>query len=720
MVAVRGTMSESFLSQNWHRVSGLRPRLRGHVQVHRHRYRGQAWYVVQDDMSGRFHRFTPAVYQFVGWMDGRRTVEELWSSVVSQLGDDAPTQDEVIRLLSQLHSADLLQSDVPPDAAELFDRHVKHVRRQLRGRFANPMSIKFSLWDPSRFFDRTLNWVSPLFGLGGALLWLAVVLPALVLTAFHWPELTEDVTDRVLATENLFLMALVFPVLKALHELGHGYAVRVNDGEVHEIGLMFIVFAPVPYVDASASAAFRSKWQRSLVGAAGMLTEFFVAGLAMFVWVLVEPGTVRSIAYNVMLIAGVSTLVFNANPLLRFDGYYILCDLIEIPNLGVRANRYWGWLAQHYLFGAEGEPQHATRGERAWFLFYAPAAFIYRMGVMFGIAMFVASQFFFIGVLIAIWGIFAGLVLPVARALSYVVTAPRLHQHRKRAVAVTFGGGATLAALLLIVPAPLHTNAEGVVWLPDDAFVRATTEGFVNRVMAHTGDHVEVGTPLVESEEPTLSSELRVLKAQVEATNIRLESEQFDDRVQADITRQELAIRSANLVRAQEKTDQLVVRASASGTLMIPRAEDLPGRFYKRGEVIGYVTAPEAQIVRAVVTQDDIDLVRSRTVSVEIKVPGRLSETLPSKLLREVPAGSDRLPSKALTEAGGGRLAVDPRDQNQTKTLQRTFQFDLRLPPAATGHFGMRVLVRFDHGFEPLGWQWYRRVRQLLLAQFNA
>jgi putative peptide zinc metalloprotease protein len=713
-------VSEAFLSQNWHRVSKLKPRLRGHVQVHRHRYRGQAWYVVQDDVAGRFHRFTPAVYQFVGWMDGHRSVDELWSGVVTQLGDDAPTQDEVIRLLSQLHGADLLQCDVPPDASELFNRYASHVRRSLRGRFGNPMSIRFPLWDPNRFLDRTVHLVRPLFGKAGALVWFAVVLPALVLAAVHWPELIGNVTDRVLATENLVLMAMVFPVLKLLHELGHGYATKVHDGEVHELGLMFIVFAPVPYADASASAAFRSKWQRALVGAAGMLVEFFVAALAMFVWTLSEPGMVRSVAYNVMLIAGVSTFVFNANPLLRFDGYYILADLIEIPNLGARANRYWAWLVQHRLFGVEAEPQHATAGERAWFLFYAPAAFIYRMTVMFGIALFVASQFFFVGVMAAIWGVFVGLVWPVMKAASFVVSSPRLQRHRKRAVAVTFGGAAALAGLLLLVPAPLHTNAEGVVWLPDDSFVRASTESFVKRVLARPGQHVEIGTPLIESEEPGLSSEVRVLKAQLDATNIRLASEQFDDRVQADLTRRELEIRTAKLGRAREQVDQLVVRAGAAGTLVIPRAEDLPGRFYKRGEVIGYVTAPEAQIVRAVVTQDDIELVRLRTVGVEIKLPGRLGETFHSKVLREVPAGSDRLPSKALTEAGGGRLAVDPKDESQTKTLQRTFQLDLSLPRSASALFGSRVLVRFDHGSEPLGWQWYRRIRQLFLARFNA
>ena len=159
------------------------------------------------------------------------------------------------------------------------------------------------------------------------MIWLLTVLSAPVLVGMHWDELSEDVADRILSAEGLLLTAMAFPVLKFFHELGHAYATKIAGGEVHELGVMLLVFAPVPYVDASASIAFRSKWRRVLVGAAGMLTELFIAALAMFVWVMVEPGLVRSLCFQTVLIAGVSTVLFNINPLLRFDGYYILSDL---------------------------------------------------------------------------------------------------------------------------------------------------------------------------------------------------------------------------------------------------------------------------------------------------------------------------------------------------------------------------------------------------------
>src|SRR5262249_19576740 len=188
-------------------------------------------------------------------------------------------------------------------------------------------------------------------------------------------------------------------------------------GTTHEFGIMFIVFAPMPYVDASAASEFRSKWHRVIVGASGMLVEVFVAALALHVWLAVEQGLVRALAFNVMLIAGVSTVLFNGNPLLRYDGYYILCDIIEIPNLATRATRYWGYLVTRYAFRQEDQEFAGTRGERVWLFLYAPASFLYRQIVIFAIAIFIASEYAAFGIAVALWSLMTGVVMPAAKAL---------------------------------------------------------------------------------------------------------------------------------------------------------------------------------------------------------------------------------------------------------------------------------------------------------------
>ena len=240
----------------------------------------------------------------------------------------------MINLLAQLNAADLLQTDIAPNAAEMVERFSKHSNAKRRGGFGNPLAIRLPLWDPDRFLERTLPIVRYVFSRVAATIWLLTVLSAMVLVGIHWNELSENISDRILAAEGLLLTAMVFPTLKFFHELGHAYSTKVAGGEVHELGVMLLVFAPVPYVDASASVAFRSKWRRALVGMAGMLTELFIAAMAMFAWSLAEPGLFRSLCFQTVLIAGVSTVVFNINPLLRFDGYYILSDLLEMPNLG--------------------------------------------------------------------------------------------------------------------------------------------------------------------------------------------------------------------------------------------------------------------------------------------------------------------------------------------------------------------------------------------------
>ncbi len=165
----------------------------------------------------------------------------------------------------------------------------------------------------------------------------------------------------MLLPENLLLMWLVFPVLKLCHEFGHAFAVKARGGEVHEMGVMLLVLTPVPYVDASSAWAFRSKWQRFAVGGAGMMVELFIASIALFLWLAVEPGMFRALLYNIMLIAGISTVLFNANPLLRFDGYYMLMDWLEIPNLRTRSTQYIIYLCEKYLFGGARPSRRSRR-----------------------------------------------------------------------------------------------------------------------------------------------------------------------------------------------------------------------------------------------------------------------------------------------------------------------------------------------------------------------
>lgn len=714
-------MADSLFSPSWYRVAGLKPRLRSHVEIHRHHYRGELWYVLEDHASGRFGRFTPSAYQIIGLMDGKRTVQDIWDAARDRLGEETPTQEEVIRLLSQLHALDALQADVVPDVAEILKRFEKKRSMRWKQNLRSPLFMRFHLFDADRVLTRFQWLAGPFFSWPGFVIWFIVVAAAVFLAGVHWAELTENITDRILNPGNLVILWLVFPVLKAFHEFGHGFAVKLKGGEVHDMGIMLLVLTPVPYVDASASSAFREKRERVLVGAAGMAVEVFIGALALFFWVSAEPGFMRSLAYNVIFIAGVSSILFNGNALLRYDAYYILSDLLEIPNLGPRGLRYVGYLFQRYLFGVrEAEPPESTPGERVWFILYTVASWAYRIFIYVAIVLFIASKFFFIGVLFALWAAFSMMVLPAAKGIKFLASSPRISRKRGRAVLVT---GALLAAIvvsIVFVPVPLGTRAEGVLWIPDRSFVRAQTDGFVEKLLAKPGSRVETGAPLIECSDPLLPAQIRVLESKLEELQAVYDAQIIADRVKAEITKEEMQHISGKLQDARERAEELIIRSPGSGVFIVPVPQDLPGRFAKRGELLAYVLDPAAVTGRVVVYQEDVDFVRSQTRQVQVRLPENIPERVPANLLREVPAATDQLPGRALTQEGGGAIAIDPRDRLGIKAFQKVFLFDIEIPTFKGLYtVGGRMYVRFDHGYEPLAYRWYRAVRQVFLRRFN-
>ncbi len=714
-------MSESMFSSSWYRIASLQPRLKGHIQIHRQHYRGQLWYVLQDFSSNLNHRFSPQAHYVISLMNGTRNFQEIWELALEHLGDDAPTQDEMVKLLGQLHGSDLLLCDVQPDTLELFQRYERKQRGKWLQRLWSPLSIRFPLWDPNAFLDRWLFLVRPLFSWFGLLLWVLVITTAVVLAASHWVDLSRDVSDRVWAPGNLVLLFFVYPLVKLLHELGHAFSTKVWGGEVHEMGMMLLVFMPIPYVDASSAWGFRDKKKRAIVGAAGMAVELFLAALALFVWLHVEQGIVRAIAYNVMLIGGVSTLFFNGNPLLRFDGYYIFADLIEIPNLASRANNYLGYLFQRYVFGLKTVTSPVTAsGERGWFLIYGMASFCYRMLITFSITFFVASRFFLIGIILALWAVGTMIMVPAVKSFRFVFSNPMIQQNRARTITASLILAVILLGFLLMFPMPLNTYAEGVVWLPEQAKVRAKTEGFVAQILARPNTVVERDQILIKLDDPILKLKKNILDNQLAELAAKLKDSWMEDQVKAQIIEEQMKSVTAELAEITERIDNLTLKSQSNGVFIVPHAEDLKDRFLHKGDLAGYVVNYPITTIRTVVTQDNIGLVRNRTRSVQVRLAENIKRLYPAEIVREIPAASDLLPSPALGLTGGGTIPVNPADEKGEKAFEPVFHIELVFPPGTdVRHIGERVYIRFNHGRESLALQWYRLGRQLFLRTFS-
>ena len=710
---------ETLHSPSWYYAADLRPCLNQRVCFYRHVYRGEIWFVIQNPTTGRVHRLTPAAHALVRRMDGLRSAHEIWQTVLTEFGDDAPTQDEALQVIGMLHAADILRCDVPSDTEALFRRAREREDREWRSR-RNPIAFRVPLFDPDSFLTRWEPWVRPFFSRLGVALWCLIVAAAGVTALQHTPELSAGARSLL---EPASLMALWFsyPLVKALHELAHAFAVKCWGGEVHEIGILFLVFMPLPYVDASASAVFPAKSRRMAVGAAGIAMELLLAAIATFVWVAVEPGWIRHFAYAVMLVGGLSTLLFNGNPLLRFDGYYVLADFLEIPNLAAKANQYLGALAKRRLLGIRGAQLPETSpGEAGWLLGYAVASSLYRTGVLFGIALYLASRFFIVGVVLAVATLLLRVALPLARHAAFVMTDPAPGERRGRALAGSFGLLALLGVLVLALPIPLRTQCQGVVWLPEQSHVRAGANGFVTQVIAQPYELVAQGDPLILTRDPQLETRVRALAARVRELRRRFQALDPLDRVASDGARARLADAEALLARTREHAGEVLMRSPTDGRFVVADGRHLEGRYVRQGEVVAYVVDLTTATARVVVGQQDAAVLRDKNAKAWVRLDHDLATVLPARVIREVPAATDRLPSPALGTMGGGPFTVDPMDPQGMRALERVFQFDLALPPEAEIQAaGERVYARFDHAPEPIARRGYRALRRLFLSQLG-
>lgn len=712
-----GTFSES-----WYRIADRHASLRPHLTVRRQVFRGERWYVVQDPINNQFFRLRPAAYDFLARLRLDRTIEEVWQECVERDADNAPGQEDVIRLLAQLYQANLLHSDMAADSAALFERYRKRRKREIQSRFLSIMFARIPLLDPDRFLKRCLPVAKCIISPIGAVFWLIVVGWAGKVAIDHAGALGEA-SQQVLAPDNLVLLYLGFAIIKTIHEFGHAFMCRRFGGEVHTMGIMFMIFTPIPYVDATSAWSFRSRWQRILVGAGGMIPEIFVAALMTFVWANTGEGTLHNLAYNMMFVASVSTVVFNANPLMRFDGYYILSDLLGIPNLNMRAYKQLGYLAERYLFGRKKAESPAHDRREAWWLAtFGIAASIYRTIVFAVLLFFLFGQFLILGMIMALVCGIAWLVVPLVKFFQYLASSPRLERNRPRAVAVTVGILAVLLIVLDVIPFPNSFRAPGVLQAAEHTIVANEAPGYIQTVLAAPGSLVKKGQPLLKLYENELEFQLAAARAQLaeaKAMELRALQEQTADLLPV---RSRIEAVSKQLRRLEEQERQLTVIAAHDGKWVAPDLDNVSGAWLARGTPLGHLIDEREFRFLAVVSQREASrLFANQIRSAEVRLHGQAGLTLPVTGQRIIPAERTSLPSPALGWVGGGEVAVQLDDASGMRAMEPFFELraTIQARPGVAILTGRSGKVRFDLAPEPLLKQWGRQFMQLLQKHYG-
>ena len=713
-------MTSTLFSPVWHRVAERRPRLRSSIQISRQVTRGEIWHVLSDPISGQRCRLNPQAWQFVGRLDGARTVEQTWDRLAEVAGEDLPTQDEIVHLLGQLVAQGMVTMDVLPDFASRAWRRGRQAARRMRERI-NPLALRVPLGSPTPLLDRMAPLGRVLFSRVGWLGWILLVAGAVALALPATAELQAQVAQRMGTPWMLFLAWLVFIPAKALHELAHGLAARRFGADVPEAGVSLLVLVPSPYVDASDSTALARRGERLVVASAGIASDLALAALALLVWNEASPGVVRDLALAVFFVAGIGTVLFNANPLLRFDGYHILSEALDLPQLGSRSQRLWRqrW---HRLAGLESESDlpAANSGERAWLELHAPLAFLCRLLLAAGIAVWIGSFSSVLGAAVAV-GSLVGLVLvPAWTLVRDLLRNSQGTPWHARVRWRTTTGLVALSALLIAVPLPEYTTAHAVVQPGEGRTLRPEVDGLVMQVHQADGSAVVPGDLILTLDDPAL----RARHERVLARIAELEAERYGQlgRDPLRASDGEEALRRALTERDDLATrlERLEIRATVAGSLALPQAHDLAGRWAHRGEAIGYILDRSPLKLRAAVPETAAALLRNRLYGAEARFADDPIRRHPAEMVRDMPAAVRELPAAALGVRGAGSLETDPLDERGLRTADPYVHIEVRVAAPTTVRVEGRAWVRFDHGWSTLAAQGLRALRQVFLRRFES
>lgn len=708
-------------STDWVDLSRLCPEITPHIIVNEQVVRGTVWFILQNEATGEHARFNRTSHAIISRLDGEHSLELILESV-NKLPYAQCDETTLIQLMIKLQRLGALVGFDFVDSESMRERYVSEQNQSRYKRWLNPLAVKISLLDPDALLDRAVPKLHRLFDTFTAWLWGFVLALALFAVLKNWGDITHEFTTRTLRLETLWWFALLYPILKFFHEFAHAVCVKHWGGQVRDVGISFLLLIPVPYVDATDVYATHTRRQRLLLTGAGMGVELFIASVAVLLWFWVGAGYLKDALFSIFILGGLTTLLFNANPLLKFDGYYLLQDALDIPNLAARSSQWLQYAFKRQVLGMkEVEKPFASPRESKWLMLYAIAVSLYRPFLTLMIIIFLWRTYPLLGIILAAFALVNTWFLPLFKALRWMILSPELDQQRSRSLALVFCSLCALTALLLI-PLPSSTRVQGVVAASEQGEVFSQTDGFIESVHIAPGAHVKKGTALITLKNPNLSRDLQQIQSQLTALNAdqvasikRDSDDKSKDHATTEAEKERLLNRQQELIKHM---DAKVVKAAQDG-IFAPVSQDLlPGAYVKHGERIGFVVTGNAWTVRTLVPETRAERLRSGISGAYVRLVESLDVALPATVVKETPAVTRKLLSSALSQHGGGYIVTDPYDTTHTQALNNLFEIELALPESTVAAgLGQRALVQLKHPPEALLRRFWRATRSVWMTR---
>jgi len=642
---------------------------------------GRPYYVVEDTVRSKFYRIGVPEYTFISLLDGKTTIGDAIRLTAAALADDGFGDADAAGICRWLVDANLAHAADSSKPSHLIEAATA-ARRRKGWQWFNPIVFRLPLLFPDSLFRRIAPWLAWIYSRPAVLAWCALATMAGYEIRANWGLFVAS-SQRVLTPGNWLWLALCWLGLKLLHETSHGLVCKKYKGAVREMGVLLILFAPIAYVDVTSSWRFRSKWQRIFTATAGMYIELAVAAAAVLFWSHTERGSLNQLCFNIATMASVTTVLFNANPLMRFDGYYILSDLLGIQNLYTSGQQYLRYLGRRYLLGVKTSLPNWSRAAGAIIRVYGIAAFCWRIVVCAALLLAAAMLFHGAGIVLAVLAAVVWLGLPLFRLAKYLLRKhPGTQPNRLRFALVTASGVAVGAVVSMNVPWPGAARAPASVEYAPLAVIRTDSAGFVRDVLVRDGQFIEKGQVLAVLANDELKTQLADLDLRIEQSKIRSRQHQKNQEMavfQVESAAREALEKQRDEVRIQ--VEQLTMRAPNAGSVIGRSLETLRGVYLEEGDKLLEIGSDEQKEIRVSIAQDDLDRFLGRVGnSIDVSLPGH--DSLACTLTKISPRAALEPENVALCAPLGGPLTVCRKETSADTNDGAQFEF---LAPRFTG-----------------------------------
>lgn len=718
----------------------VRVRLRPDLQMAPHKYEGKTFYVVKDPVSLRYYRFKEHERFLLDYMDGDRTLDDAQKAFELRFRPERLTLEDLEAFTSQLLQAGLAQNENAGAGKQLFTRYKKRRNRKYMQAFMNILYIKVPIFDP----DYILEKMKPFFGFIFTQVFLffsvVVMLSALFLVLTHWNTFVAKMPayHEFFTLKTVAYLWIALGAVKVIHEFGHGLSCKTFGGEVHEMGLLFLVFSPCMYCNVSDAWTLPSKWQRIVISAAGIYVELIIAAISTFIWWSTDQGTfINNMCMSLMVVCSISTFIFNANPLMRFDGYYVLSDWLEIPNLREKANKFLGELVQEHCLGIEIPPQpYMSLNRKILFVTFAVVSWIYRWVITFSVLAFMYSflEPYKLGSISYLFGTIslgAMIGMPLYKLGKSIHRRGRLPDMKPVRVAISAAVVVLVLSAIMLIPFPMRVKATTLI-MPDPLHQRSVViedEGnFLTELYVKDGETVKAGQPLARFNNLDLSINYELTLKQIPLVKKQIQSliqqQQGSGSRPSPIGNQ--------LVKAQGELDKLehtqqlyrqqqerlVLRAPMDGTVMKLVPKEQLGNLLPRGSELCLVGDPTKLRAIFLVEPSDKDLIREGDEA-QVRIHGRgfnywkgHISTIANKETSEIPNQlSSKYGGNVATETkqaeGEQRQVERPQSQHFMVTVDLD-EYDAAIHPGVMGRVKVSVPPR------TFAWRFYRYLNSTL------